>query len=460
MNAKVVVILIFLLSINWFNISAQNQFVNLGNEWYNSIEYNDQRISYKFKFIEDTLTIDSLHFLRLASNSMANEAEWEDTYYRYAEKNGITYGMYNDDENYETLYNINLKIGDTITHSDQFTGIVSDIDSIELNSGIKRKRIHFEGSSLTWVKGIGNNYDGFGFYLLSDRYLSNTNDCYHVNGSLEYSQRECIQDNFQSIDFVNPNKKWNVISWGFVQTIKDKDYEFRKENWSYLDNWGISLLRLWEYDYLNTNDWVETDFLYYENNQNIYKLSSAGFALDWFDTAQTIGSTIIFAGEGLTLETKDSVQLFNGDCRERFIYKHESEFCEPVLYIEGFGILNGPFGEAGNFEYCNQDGGRYISRIYENNELIYIRSELDACGITNSTNSIDTKAKIYPNPAQERLTIEDYQFDNYSIISVNGNTISSGKSKSSIDISLLESGMYFLQLSKAEVQMIHKFFKQ
>lgn len=77
---------------------------------------------------------------------------------------------------------------------------------------------------------------------------------------------------------------------------------------------------------------------------------------------------------------------------------------------------------------------------------------------TKVENPLPTSFKFYPNPANEQITIEtDIEYDAVKIFSIDGKIIYNlKKANNSIDISLLPSGMYFIQLWNKTEPIVRK----
>lgn len=79
-----------------------------------------------------------------------------------------------------------------------------------------------------------------------------------------------------------------------------------------------------------------------------------------------------------------------------------------------------------------------------------------------SVDEVEAFAKIYPNPANDFITIQtitNTNFD-YQIFDVAGRVVQSGKSNNSINISTLKSGFYFINLNNKTVNQQLKFIKK
>ena len=81
----------------------------------------------------------------------------------------------------------------------------------------------------------------------------------------------------------------------------------------------------------------------------------------------------------------------------------------------------------------------------------YVRVYQNEFTLVNE-NSMDNDFKVYPNPANDLLTISKNQFDaNYSIFNIHGQEIVSVLNKNpTIDVSYLDEGVYYIKIQKSD----------
>lgn len=127
----------------------------------------------------------------------------------------------------------------------------------------------------------------------------------------------------------------------------------------------------------------------------------------------------------------------------------EAEYALFELYT---GYLLGSSVFEGN------DGNDYLQWEYAPGFLSHFTNVLLS---TPENNLADLK--IYPNPAQNKLIIQSAinYFDSVSISDINGRIIKSSKNLASneIDVSALNSGMYFITITASEGNITKKFIK-
>jgi hypothetical protein len=84
----------------------------------------------------------------------------------------------------------------------------------------------------------------------------------------------------------------------------------------------------------------------------------------------------------------------------------------------------------------------------------------------NSYNEIESKISIYPNPAQSEINFKSNSFDfstnaNYSIIDISGKVVANGViSDKKVDVSRLNSGLYFVNINANGIKQTLKFIKK
>ena len=88
-----------------------------------------------------------------------------------------------------------------------------------------------------------------------------------------------------------------------------------------------------------------------------------------------------------------------------------------------------------------------IHVIWEDSQTGTIQYTVGTFGTTAIETTIAKESKIYPNPAQNNITINNHErYDFYTIYSINGNLVMSGRVKKNIDIAKLGNGNYIIEL--------------
>ena len=81
--------------------------------------------------------------------------------------------------------------------------------------------------------------------------------------------------------------------------------------------------------------------------------------------------------------------------------------------------------------------------------------------ISSTSDKLTVNIKIYPNPADEMITVSGLYNDvfDYQIFGLTGNLVVNGKSNSTIQISALKPGLYILKIDDTSTTSFHRFFK-
>ncbi len=124
---------------------------------------------------------------------------------------------------------------------------------------------------------------------------------------------------------------------------------------------------------------------------------------------------------------------------------------EIAVYACGFGGLTSGDNET---SYTNQSQAAHTA-ANANLEQDVIDQELEL--VTREGENSNQELRLYPNPVSSILNIKGASKDEqYSIISTTGIVHFKNETKEALDVSLLESGTYFLRTSKGTVQRFVK----
>ncbi|SRX72415.1 T9SS type A sorting domain-containing protein [Aequorivita antarctica] len=138
-------------------------------------------------------------------------------------------------------------------------------------------------------------------------------------------------------------------------------------------------------------------------------------------------------------------------------YINDESNCEPgEAEYSLFELTNRSLLDTSVYE--GNDGNDYLQWEYAPGFLSHFTNVLLS---TPENNLADLK--IYPNPAQNKLIIQSAinYFDSVSISDINGRIINSTKKliSNEIDVSALNSGMYFITITASEGNITKKFIK-
>lgn len=277
--------------------------------------------------------------------------------------------------------------------------------------------------------------------------------------------------------WVQPNAVWHYDYWtigysGFVKIqhigdsviqgkstmmFESKDYQF------YTDQFGETFLA-GPYVMDTTYTYVAGDTVFYLQNNQFFKLFDFSQAIgnsypigvtDGNDMCSTSSSTeVIDTGvDGLgydyiTLNSPDTSDLrLYGDYNTRFgggNYLFPRRFwCDPMTIAEYY-----------NFTFkCFQDDGMFYNPSGQDCEYMLTHLEL--------TEMKEKEIVIYPNPTNGLLNIQtEQEFIELKLVDINGKVLltESQNVTKVIDVSFLNSGIYFIVLTNKNAKVFHSRF--
>ncbi|WP_235291050.1 T9SS type A sorting domain-containing protein [Portibacter lacus] len=235
----------------------------------------------------------------------------------------------------------------------------------------------------------------------------------------------------------NRGSSWECINSFISPSALQKIEILNEKEWFYNDNAGLNY----------TDDGGQTWKIIKKNYLIDFQIcpDSVVFGLSpYYDSPNGIP---IFYSSKDNFATYDSISLdiFSGEFINLFLVTSENEI---------FMII-------GDKAYFSKDQAQSFKLIQEfNNEPIrthfindkwYLSGrglwELDP-SVSNIKHTQIANQLFFPNPVIDEIKLNDNQYEYYNIISIDGKTIASGTVQSSaIDVTHLQSGMYFLQLS-------------
>lgn len=130
-------------------------------------------------------------------------------------------------------------------------------------------------------------------------------------------------------------------------------------------------------------------------------------------------------------------------------------FANPVSFTPNNGFTLIDMATAHTSDLSNTNVDELV--ITSTGNLDYMALDAFTWGaevLSTDNFQLETKPKLFPNPASDTISISNLQSETeYSIADISGKTIDSGKTASNdyIDISKLEVGIYFLRLSSNEI---------
>jgi len=125
-----------------------------------------------------------------------------------------------------------------------------------------------------------------------------------------------------------------------------------------------------------------------------------------------------------------------------------------TMFYDGTIEVDGVYNFDVTFVDCNS---RSINSNVTYSDQLYIDPNV-ATGVKN-IKSNSSVVNIYPNPVNNILTIEGENISNVQILNINGKvvrTINNVNSKTTIDVSSLTQGIYFVKIGNSKVQKLVK----
>jgi hypothetical protein len=136
------------------------------------------------------------------------------------------------------------------------------------------------------------------------------------------------------------------------------------------------------------------------------------------------------------------------------------EYYYPIyeIWIEGIGSNRGIL-ESGTANYIG--GWRWLLCFYQNEELVYMNPNYNSCFLFTEIEEVNKSGvEIYPNPADNRITIKNpanAQIESFSIIDLTGNKIKEFNGDNSVlDLSGISNGTYLLIVTLESGQKVEK----
>lgn len=223
------ILLFFTCLINLNSTIAQN-LVSQGNQWNTSTTswWGGQNTYSKSLKVEGTIETNGYIYSKIIRSSDSLNNEWINTNIRLRQDSSSKiYILENGNES--VLYDFSLIIGDTFyIESWDCEIIVTNIDSVQLNNGEKRKRLFLNNSvhpgepPLEWIEGIGSQFgltEYRGVYCAID--LNNKLLCFYNNQELLYPANppNCFETITSAIEPLSANSKVQIMPNPFNNNI-------------------------------------------------------------------------------------------------------------------------------------------------------------------------------------------------------------------------------------------------
>lgn len=178
-------------------LSAQN-FIDPNNEWAVSTCFFNLSTGQttcqvnNVRFSNSPVLIDNKDYFVLEGDLEVNDNPLIPVGSFYREENGKVFFKHQMDSEDMLLFDFNLQLGDTIFIYNQRL-IVGQVDSVELNSGVFRKRLKMlkigqseSDDGITWIQGVGKKEIPFAPFIDSQDITSDLH-CFFSENELELS---------------------------------------------------------------------------------------------------------------------------------------------------------------------------------------------------------------------------------------------------------------------------------
>jgi hypothetical protein len=179
------------------------------------------------------------------------------------------------------------------------------------------------------------------------------------------------------------------------------------------------------------------------------------------DVPEYTFSDTVFVNHRITFDSILSVHGYlrvderGGICGQHLLYVYNKMDVFGFFWVDSLDVFGGDLNQTSAYDCISTNGalihGAGASFSVSNGESFRTGITFD-CGdefMTLSTLEIDAlnKLSIYPNPCKDFIIIEENQLDlDFKLCDFSGKTILNGKINSKIDVSQLESGIYFLRI--------------
>ncbi len=262
---------------------------------------------------------------------------------------------------------------------------------------------------------------------------------------------------------IEENKTWNVISvilvgpYQWDTTYSTITYEFSGD--TIIDS--QTYLKLYESNEEFPANWNLWCYMREDNDKRIwYRRDSDDDEMLMYDFSVEAGDSVLvglFEPVYLTIDSINTIYINQADRKKYWLScKTMPEYRE--TWFEGVGSNKGLCW--GSSVYI-VGGWCWFLCMSENEELIYMNPNYEACYLITEINEIDKPTiKIYPNPVKNLFRIENIkniEIESISLTNINGQIIKRFDSrKTQLDISEITSGLYFLKISYKNGELTKK----
>jgi hypothetical protein len=248
---------------------------------------------------------------------------------------------------------------------------------------------------------------------------------------------------------VEIGNQWNIVVYP-VFSPNTVSYSVRIGEDTTLNNIPYNKI-LYSYDALNASLEFQECYLRQDSTKKVFYKEGDTDEILLYDFSLEIND--VFQVDGFCtqiVDAVDSVILNNGEVRKRWkLSVLDLPGWGEEYWIEGIGS---DYGVISRLLFCFFDYTDRFLCFYSNSDLLYPDSP-SSCFITPLKEIEQGNIKIYPNPIQDVLFIEDHEsiFDEYIIYDATGKIILNGTLRNGqIHLREIKRGFYFLLLKNKE----------
>jgi hypothetical protein len=451
---------------NWDKLSNRmyerlDGFAKVGSEWYfNKLSANSILQDYQHFIVTDTttITVDSVDYAVSMISGSYNDGEAQYVY----EEDGVVY-WYNSVKNkFSTLYNFNAEVGDTWIIS------IDDNDYEVIVTSKQRKSWGHYAYDSQWIRSTdspvvinGRVLSGIGFLngLFPQVNDGMQPDSTYIKGLRCYLESDTLKYHSGILD-CDQIVGWDGFNW-YYEIIDDYG-NMSYQHIEYTSDTTINSHRAKVLIKSNTlydkNEIVSHEYIYEDDDVVYWWDKTAKTFTTLYDYNANIGDEwdLYVGTEHITMHV-DTVTYreFNGNSYRVLTVSDANDIFSGDI-ICGIGHTSSFFPERlltkdHNFRV---DG---IRCFWIDGEMIIKLGDVDCDSIYNNHHDVDENAArefaVYPNPASTIVNIVG-EYDQIELIDIYGKVIEIDVKNNQIDVTNLQSGMYFIKIGKDSIKFI------
>lgn len=230
-----------------------------------------------------------------------------------------------------------------------------------------------------------------------------------------------------------------------------------------------------DFNFIDTSDFFQPQAIGIDSMGNLYMCNSGGGNMWKIDTAT--GAFSLFTNimgarlANIAYRTKDSLFYVTSDDFSHKIYQVDLNGNVTLFAGSTLGGVDGPLSQATfqrplGVHFSKTEDTLYLAEGAGRLRRIVLNPLISPSGIKDSGIQ-KRKASIHPNPIERDLIVELEGFDKdlpeYEIYDTKNSTLAKSSlhsDKSTIDVSLLAPGIYFLHLESKNYEQILKFVRK